>query len=132
MPLLVTLFQNSSCDTPMTPAEARRREPAPPRTVVDPKCLCGKPATCYEPASGRSYCYRCSVIARADHVAATGNDLPRFADLYTDAAGVARIDRDRAGGGVVCDECGHLYYDHPELPGATFLTVLCDGSVVKL
>lgn len=52
--------------------------------------------------------------------------------LFTDAAGVARIDRDRMGGGVKCDECGYELYDHPELPGATYLTVLCDGSVAKL
>lgn len=55
-----------------------------------------------------------------------------MADLFIDAAGVARIDRDRMGGGVTCDECGHVLYDHPELPGATFLTVLCDGSLAKL
>ena len=109
----------------MTPSEARRREPAPPRVAPDPLCLCGEAAVRYDPDGGRSYCWRHSL----DVPMAKRLSLPT---LFTDAAGVARIDRDRAGGGVVCDECGHVYLDHPELPGATFLTVLCDGSVVKL
>ena len=44
----------------------------------------------------------------------------------------AYIDRDRAGGDVLCPDCGQKYYDHTPCPGAEWLTVLCDGSVVKL
>lgn len=35
----------------------------------------------------------------------------------------------RAGGGCDCYHCGLTYYDHPNVDG---LTVLCDGSMVKL
>lgn len=111
----------------MTAKEARVRTPAPPRVVVDPRCLCGKPAQRYSASSGRSYCWKCAGAARA-----LGQEPTGLADLFIDAAGVARIDRDRMGGGVACDECGHELYDHPKLPGATFLTVLCDGSLAKL
>lgn len=52
------------------------------------------------------------------------------------AARLAIVDTDppfeRAGGDVVCEACGLKYIDHAEHPARTFLTVLCDGSVVKL
>lgn len=38
----------------------------------------------------------------------------------------------RADGHVVCEDCGFQYRWHPEHPKREFLTVLCDGSVVKL
>lgn len=40
----------------------------------------------------------------------------------------------RAGGGVVCRQCGLEYYDHPAdpAPGWHDLTVLCDRTRVKL
>jgi hypothetical protein len=38
----------------------------------------------------------------------------------------------RAGGDVVCNKCGKKYYEHAEHPDYPFLTVLCDGSLVKL
>lgn len=38
----------------------------------------------------------------------------------------------RAGGDVICDECGSKYYDHPQHPAFGFLNVICDGSIVKL
>lgn len=38
----------------------------------------------------------------------------------------------RVGGGVICKQCGHEYYDHPAHIPYYFLTVLCDGSIVKL
>lgn len=41
-------------------------------------------------------------------------------------------DFQRVGGGVVCERCGKQYYDHKPLDHATFLTVLCDRSLVKL
>lgn len=37
----------------------------------------------------------------------------------------------RVGGGVRCS-CNRLYYDHPPVVGAMWLTRLCDGSFVKL
>lgn len=37
----------------------------------------------------------------------------------------------RVGGGVRCS-CDRLYYDHPPVLGALWLTRLCDGSFVKL
>lgn len=42
------------------------------------------------------------------------------------------IDADRVSGLVVCDLCNHEYYAHPRHPSAECLTVLCDGTVVKL
>lgn len=38
----------------------------------------------------------------------------------------------RASGLCVCPVCGKLYYDHPYLVGFEWLTLLCDGSLVKL
>jgi hypothetical protein len=38
---------------------------------------------------------------------------------------------DRAGGDVSC-HCGLKYYDHPAHPIFGYMTVLCDGSLVKL
>lgn len=42
------------------------------------------------------------------------------------------IDADRAGGTAECEACGQILLDHPEHPFDSFLTVLCDGSIVKL
>jgi hypothetical protein len=108
----------------MTARQRRRTPPAAPRRLVDPKCLCGKVVTCYDARTGRSHCWPCSL--------AEVPDRSGLVQLFIDRAGVARIDRDRMGGGVTCEECGCVLYDHPELPGDTYLTVLCDGSVTKL
>ncbi len=52
------------------------------------------------------------------------------------ADGVGHVDRDRAGGDVLCPDCGQKYYDHPQFDGEggtlRFLNILCDGSLVKL
>lgn len=39
---------------------------------------------------------------------------------------------ERAGGGVVCELCGCVYYDHPNHVPHEWLTVLCSGEHVKL
>jgi hypothetical protein len=39
---------------------------------------------------------------------------------------------ERAGGGVTCEICGHEYYAHPNAVPWMWLTILCDGSYVKL
>jgi hypothetical protein len=38
----------------------------------------------------------------------------------------------RAGGDVICDECGQAYYDHVQDPIDKWLNVLCSGERVKL
>ncbi|MBA4187573.1 MAG: hypothetical protein C0467_06095 [Planctomycetaceae bacterium] len=38
----------------------------------------------------------------------------------------------RAGGGVVCGDCGLAYSDHPQDPKDEFLNILCDRTRVKL
>jgi len=38
----------------------------------------------------------------------------------------------RAGGGCVCQACGHLYYDHELVPNSGGLNRLCDGRLVHL
>lgn len=43
----------------------------------------------------------------------------------------------RAGGDVVCPQCGFVYYDHPQdgepdNNGDKYLNRLCDGRLVKL
>ncbi len=38
----------------------------------------------------------------------------------------------RAGGDAVCSACNLAYYDHPSHPRLSWLTILCDGSLVKL
>lgn len=55
----------------------------------------------------------------------------RVSEVLIDG-GVARLDHDRAGGDCQCLDCGRRYYDHPPCATHPFLTVLCDGSVVKL
>lgn len=37
-----------------------------------------------------------------------------------------------ADGRCICDDCGHEYRKHPEDKRWVWLTVLCDGTVVKL
>jgi hypothetical protein len=57
----------------------------------------------------------------------------RINELVTcERQGLARVDRGRAGGDVVCHECGRLFYNHPQDIDHPYLRVLCDGSVVKL
>lgn len=41
------------------------------------------------------------------------------------------FDFERASGLVKC-WCGHQLYDHPEHPFHPFLTITCDGDLVKL
>lgn len=38
----------------------------------------------------------------------------------------------RAGGDVVCQKCGKVYYDHPNVVGALWLIELCNGDLVHL
>jgi predicted chitinase len=45
---------------------------------------------------------------------------------------MAHPEAPRAGGDVTCERCGLPYRDHPSDPVESFLTVLCDGSLVKL
>ncbi len=48
------------------------------------------------------------------------------------ADGVGHLDRDCCGGDCLCEICGRKYYDHRPFAPHPFLTLLCDGSVVKL
>lgn len=52
--------------------------------------------------------------------------------LRCEQQGIGRLDRDRCGGDVLCNDCGRKFYDHPQEKEFPFLNVLCDGSVVKL
>jgi len=38
----------------------------------------------------------------------------------------------RAGGDKQCETCGKVYYDHPNVVGALWLTEICSGELVKL
>lgn len=38
----------------------------------------------------------------------------------------------RAGGDVICGQCGEKYYDHPDCPPEPCLTILCNRTLVKL
>jgi hypothetical protein len=38
----------------------------------------------------------------------------------------------RADGNSVCEACSEPYREHPEHPSDRWLTILCDGSLVKL
>jgi hypothetical protein len=53
-------------------------------------------------------------------------------DRLVQSAYVTRGDESRAGGGAECGVCGSVLLDHPDHPHEACLTVLCDGSVVKL
>lgn len=52
--------------------------------------------------------------------------------LLCQSQGVARIDYGRAGGDVFCLDCGRKLYDHPRDLDHSYMTVVCDGSAVKL
>lgn len=45
---------------------------------------------------------------------------------------VARIDRGRWGGDVPCEICGKKMHDHPADSTYPFMTLHCDGSLMKL
>jgi hypothetical protein len=42
------------------------------------------------------------------------------------------VDDGRAGGGCLCERCGRLYVDHAQDPLERWMTILCDGTMVKL
>ena len=47
-------------------------------------------------------------------------------------AKIEACDTYRAGGDMVCDKCGKIYYDHPYVLGALWLKELCNGDLVHL
>lgn len=53
------------------------------------------------------------------------------ADFYASPLSFAP-DAPRAGGGVICGQCGCAYYDHPSCPPEPWLTILCNRTLVKL
>lgn len=52
--------------------------------------------------------------------------------LRCESQGIARVDGGRAGGDCVCPACGKKFYDHPRDADHPYMTVLCDGTAVKL
>lgn len=69
-------------------------------------------------------CWLCAIPERSGH-ARLVELLPR--------RGRCAVDGGRASGEVLCDVCGRKYYDHPAAqPEYSFLTELCDGTLVKL
>lgn len=72
-----------------------------------------------------------AAIREADQLEVTGNTTTR----RTSRAIAVRLERGdyvRAGGDVLCDRCGLPYHDHGSVPGAEWLTPLCNGRLVKL
>ena len=45
---------------------------------------------------------------------------------------LARLDRGRVSGEMICPECNRKYHNHKGDQDHPYMTVLCDGSVVKL
>jgi hypothetical protein len=45
---------------------------------------------------------------------------------------VERADWQRSSGDVECPTCGHVYYDHPTVPGFEWLHRTCSGKLYKL
>lgn len=72
-------------------------------------------------------------LRRARRFAPDAVALARLEELVTPRPGFRR-----AGGQVVCKECGHEYYEHPRCPhernaeGRPFLRVACGGERLKL
>jgi endogenous inhibitor of DNA gyrase (YacG/DUF329 family) len=103
--------------------------------------LCGRPATYCDSVpdpnvpglhSGEPG-YRLTALCWAHAVERRGVATARVEPvLRCESQGLARLDRNRAGGDVVCDTCGRKFYDHPKDADYPFLKVLCDGSAVKL
>lgn len=61
------------------------------------------------------------------------DSMPRLYELmHCKSQGTCRVDGGRAGGDVVCKTCGKKYYDHPRDVDYPFMTVMCDGRLVKL
>lgn len=81
-------------------------------------------ASYYSREDAKSTCWQCCVVLRQGHHV--------MFDYLIVADGVARIDRGRVSGLVVCDACGLEFYDHKPFATMPFLTELCDGSVAKL
>jgi len=72
----------------------------------------------------QSLCWMHAAVRRASNTS-------RVREILV-AEGVGHLDRGYACGECVCHDCGRIYFRHPALPAHHFLTVLCDGSVVKL
>lgn len=53
------------------------------------------------------------------------------AEFYRDPIPAAP-DVQRAGGDMICGQCGVAYYDHPSCPAEPCLTILCNRTLVKL
>lgn len=73
------------------------------------------------------YCRTHGIVVTATNPLATHEYVVRC-----EGQGLARLDRDRCGGDVICTDCGRKYYDHPQDLDHPYLNVLCDGSAVKL
>jgi hypothetical protein len=58
---------------------------------------------------------------------------PRPVPTAEQLARIEAGDMYRAGGDVVCNVCGKLYYDHPYFAEPyEWLTIKCNGDIVKL
>lgn len=73
-------------------------------------------------------CFYCKI----NLFAVQGHDEGTAELIVCPTQGVARVDGGRWGGGVGCEGCGRLLYDHPDDQDHPFLTVHCDGRLVKL
>jgi hypothetical protein len=104
-------------------------------------CLCGRPAEYAHSVpdstvAGLNHsecgykiipaCFSCSMRLREQN---TDRHWPL---LRCELQGIGRVDFGVAGGGAVCEYCGYDYYHHLRDLDYPFMTVLCDGSAVKL
>lgn len=92
---------------------------------------CGEKADYCDSVPDGAGGYRLKPLCWIHGVEHRRQNTSRMQDLIV-ADGVGHVDRGRAGGDVLCEECGRKLYDHPQWPPMPFLHILCDGSVVKL
>lgn len=104
--------------------------------VCDLECFyCIRPAErcrVWKDTSPTPLCWSCAM--RLKFPFPENDDPPAVIDdlLICPGQKLARLDRGRAGGDCLCRECWQDYYHHDRDFDHPYMTVLCDGSVVKL
>jgi hypothetical protein len=112
---------------PSAPQSSRHPLRLPPLLEVVPAAV-GEAAPPTEPAPEPPLMLRQFALLRMRLHAVT----ERLKRLEDDIPELTEPDYERASSATVCSHCKFEFRLHPEHPGLPWLTVLCDGDVVKL
>jgi hypothetical protein len=86
----------------------------------------------WDKTNGNRWTARASLFSTVGHKRAIQGIVRFLLFLRADEDEPKRQAFKRAGGDVVCDECGQAYCDHVQDPIDEWLNVLCSGERVKL